>query len=923
MRTRYFTVFLVVLALVALAQQGYCGEFAQVDVGLAKKSAAALAITEKGLPAIATVVLIFYLFQSLTFRILSDLSLHKWAGLVVLNIAFLAVFFGGSINSVFGIKRANPSQITRVTTDTYPGDGATESSTPTGAATNFEILANAFNGDEESLAADASGNYAMVQTINGTEHTRWALDMSSVADSSVTTNPGALGFRFLKDIFATSSVESDSGSTSANSDKPQKDLYNSIAAINSSETETGLLGGCLLYLNNAVSSVAGSIGANYDAKQMARAAQGAEAQSTSGDTQAWNSSDVFADSNLNIASANSKPVTVVTMATYPGGVQEYGRHALDYIANPDKNYMYSTIPGAQVTAAISSSNQQSGSLQLANVVLPSPTASGTGTVYDYAKQAGFDGEKEGVYPQYFLRTHAELQSSECNGNATAQGLRPGSSGDTALTALGSSILNPSANIPSLPLQANTAQLQQATSIFGNLNSFGTGNGGVLLSSLLSQLTSLNGEFDKLNSYAPQWTQSNTQSSSDPIQNALTQYDQLIADTSKNGMSHATSCLENGKSMLQVVSAINKASGANDTAYHNWLEGKQTGAMAEAESTLAYRIGNRDADPELFARNVDSNEASISDIVNHVVGYVSAIGQPSGTGSMNTKVPTTQETSWTRPDQKLQQAADANDKSGDAKMQKAKNSDSWMDKISNTASAVTDFIAATLQNFLQFMLRLAAILFAGLPFLVLLTQVAVATHVAHFSYAIGMAILPIYAVMNTGKLFSQQSAGDDHFQGISFFPIVTIIVTMAVLGAEVAAAKVCQGEVNYYLTHIVDLLAAQIEASLRAVGMILTNGLSGNSFNFKTILNPMLEATRPFGVCAAAVIAPMLIGRIMTPGIIAPHASASMIQGMAGSASQGGAGHIAGVVKTATTAVATGGTSLAAEGAAKSGDPGKR
>jgi hypothetical protein len=403
---------------------------------------------------------------------------------------------------------------------------------------------------------------------------------------------------------------------------------------------------------------------------------------------------------------------------------------------------------------------------------------------------------------------------------------------------------------------------------------------------------------------------------------LHDYDQLIAASSTNGMGHATACLKSGKAMMSIASAISKKSGENDASYHQYLEMASTtpGASAEASSTLAWHIGGDSASADVLAMTHDSNEASLNDIVHHIVGYVSAIGSGGGSGAMNTKLPVGQEGSWMRPDQKLETLI----KGGDAIASSANNTNADGSKkglVDQAIAKIGGSLLKALAYYYQFVLRLLVVLCAGLPFIVLLTQVCIATTVANISYALGMAILPIWAVMNAGKLFSSASAGDESYNGVTFFPIVAIIVTTACLGAEVAAAKVCQGEVQFYLTHIVDIFFAQVESIGYALGMVFSQSGQGNHFKMTQVLTPMMEAVKPFGICAAATIAPMLIGRILMPGVIAPHGSASMVAGMASSAHEGGAAAVGGKVKSAAMAAATGGGSLAVEGgAAKGGAP---
>lgn len=906
---------LVILTVLLMASAGYCVEFQQVDVGLAKKTASALAITEKGLPAIATVVIVFYILQSFLFRLLSDLQFHKWAAAVVLNILLYSLFFGGSVSSAIGNVRKGSStnaQISRVVTDTYPGSGAQESATPASSGTHFEVLASMFDNSDESLASATGDNLAMVQTATAVEHTRWALDMSSTITTAASNATQSSAVAWVSDLFASSTGPNGAPeSTTSKSTAPQKELYAKITEINNDDKGTNLLSSSLIYLSNAVSSVAGDVGAMYDAKQMERAAEGEEA--TGGAAQnasnASNSDDLFAEANISKASLSSSPVTVVTMATYPGGVTEYGRHALSVISNPDKNYHAGTVPAEQIISSLNASGRAPGNMSMNAIKnLPSPTAQGPGTLFDNAKALGFDGDAEGVYPQYFLRAHGNLQSSECGGNASSSGIRPGSNSGS-----GMGILNPMSNIPTMPIAANTTALEGAAGNFNFLDIFGGGTGN-LMSSLTNMLKSTDQMYSKLDGYTP--TFSSSTGNLGTVSGISSQYDQLISDSSHNGMSHATNCLKTGKAMLSVASAVSQTSGVNDKLYHNFLESDSStsASMAEATSTLAWGFGKDTASPDIFAAKMD-NEASVADIVRHVVGYVSAIGTSGGSGSMNTKVPTTQETSWKRPDQKLE--ALINEGQAQAASASQPNADgSKKGMMERAGAAVAGTLKELFATYYQFLLRLLVVLLAGMPFIALLTTSNLAVAVSTISYSIGMAILPIWACMNTGKLFSNASAGDESYNGVSIFPIVTIIITTAVLGAEVAAAKVCQGETMFYLTNIVNIFSAQVEALGYALGIIFTNGSNGPAFSFQQVLTPMTEAVKPFGICAAATIAPMLIGRILMPGVIAPHGSASLVQGMASSAHEGGAAHAGGKIKAAAGAAV--GAAVAGPAGAKVG-----
>lgn len=887
-------------------------DFQQNDVALAKKTAKGLALTQKGLPAIATVMIVFYIFQSFLFRLISDMAFHKWAASVVLNIMLFSAFFGGSLGNAVGQFRPhkNASQISKVVTDTYPGDGAQESATPSGMNTHFEVLASMFDNSDETLGSEVGGNLAMIQTVTGTDHTKWALNIAAPTTLAASGSNGVFGW--ISDLFAAApgdlGIGTTPAATAATTDAPQQELFDSIAEINSGEANTNLLAGSLLYLNNAVASVAGDIQASYDSRQMIDAAQGDEANPAGSSASASLTEDVFAASSISAASAANRPVTVVTMATYPGGVNEYGRHALTAISTPDKHYHAGTVSANQITLALSSSNQKAGKLNASLITtFPSPTATGPGTVFEYAKQGGFDGDTHGVHPQYYLRAHNDLQASECGSNSGSSRIRPGGSGGSG----GIGIFNPEANIPSLPILVNTAAITTAASVFGSLSNFATnGNGGDLL-------TAINGTiqmYSQLNSYAA--VKSIAAIPTNTAAGIIARYDQLITDSTTNGMGHATVCLQNGKAMLTVATAISKKSGENDIAYHAYLNPTfgTPGAIAEATSTLAWSVGKDDASADVLASKHE-NLASVSEIVHHIVGYVSAIGTGGGSASMQTKLPVGQESSWMRPDQKLETLIKGGqEKANGAALNESGKPKGTMEKI---GSAIAGTLQEMIATYYQFVLRLLVVLLAGMPFIVLLTQVCIATTVAHFSYSIGMAILPIWAVMNTGKLFSNASAGDESYNGVAFFPIITIIATTACLGAEVAAAKVCQGEVQFYLTHIVDIFFAQLEAIGYALGTIFTQGSHGNSFSFKQVLTPMMEAVKPFGVCAAATIAPMLIGRILMPGVIAPHGSASMVAGMASSAHEGGAAAVGGKVKAAAGAAiggAVGGPAGAKAGA---------
>ena len=913
---------LIGLGVLVSAGVAFGADLQQVDVSLAKKSAKALAVTEKGLPAISAVVICFYIFQSFLFRMLSDMSVHKWAVGVVLNIMMFSAFFGGSVSNSVGQFRPkkNATQISHVVTDTYPGTGAKESATPSSSSTKFEVLATMFDNQDETLGSNSFENVAMIQTVTATDHTKWALDMTStLAEGASSSGSGALGW--VSSLFAAGDFGSGAAAPASDTagDHPQKELYESVTSINSDEAATGLLGGALLYLNNAASSVAGDIGAIYDSKQMEDASKGDEAKVAANDgttnSRAALHEDIFADSSLNAAAAANQPVTVVTMATYPGGVLEYGRHALNAIANPEKNYHASTVSADQITTALNASDQKPGSINPDTVAnMPDPTSTGPGTVFANAKAGGFDGEAEGVHPQYFLRAHGDLQASECSSNSQSAGVRPGGTGSS-----NTGILNPTSNIPSLPIQTNITQVQASASVFGALSNLASTGVGNLLSSINISIASN----AQLNNYVPTIsvrTQPTTTAAT------LTQYDQLIAESQTNGMSHATNCLKTGKQMLTVASAISKKSGDNDAAYHAYLDpaaSSSPGALAEAISTLAWSINPVDMSIDTLAAHDESsleNKAAVSDLVHHIVGYVSAIATKGGAASMNTKLPMGQESSWKRPDQKLETLIQGGkDTQAQANAPNADGSKKgFMQKASD---AVLGGLQEMIAKYYQFALRLLVVLLAGMPFIALLTQVCIATTVAAFSYSLGMAIIPIWAVMNTGKLFSNGSAGDESYNGISSFPIVTIIVTTACLGAEVAGAKICQGEVAYYLTHITDIFFAQLEAISYAIGVIFTSNGSTSSFDFKQVLTPMMEAVRPFGICAAATIAPMLLGRLLMPGVIAPNGSASMVAGMASSAHEGGAAAVAGKVKAAAGAAvgaAVGGPAGAAAGSKAAG-----
>lgn len=485
-----------------------------MDPGQIALTLGSLKLVSKVMPAVAAVIITFFIFQSFLLTFLTDQQFHKWAIRVVIGILVGTSLLGGSVSQALGLKATSSKKsLSGIHSAQIPTTDGTAVEAEVDLATSFEVWANLMNDETGTLAQGIGENTAGISR-NLDKDTIWLVKNENLPE----------------------------------------DLRQDLEQLNEDSEGSDVLSNIIVFMNNAVTAPIASVFRSYDSQIVADELRSVNAEvpvSKYGESASVD--DLFAAAEYG---ASSSGVIAATPSTYLGSPADQGLFIVNRIWTPE----------TALAARMGSASSIVEALQNGDPVpsVAAPDKSGKNQLVEAAKQRGFDAEKEGIYPQFFPRTHLPEFDKECQ-NTTA-GLR-------RLEGTIPGLVNPCALVNSDPI---AKQLFGAVSGTPEYLKKLNGMAGDLFKSVtdFTQANSAEGFAKSISSSAKSFSAlakfdySSYMGSCDSGQfgsfaDATAYFDKMIQDQEQQGQTYLKNCAQVGKSISAIADAVGDVQKAND------------------------------------------------------------------------------------------------------------------------------------------------------------------------------------------------------------------------------------------------------------------------------------------------------------------------------------------------------------------------
>lgn len=602
------------------------------------------------------------------------------------------------------------------------------------------------------------------------------------------------------------------------------------------------------------------------------------------------------EAEMKKSGASEDGVITALQSKYPGGVSKLAD--VVFTATFDPNFQQTAQIG-DITGAANGNmaTEASDKSQFAAV----------------ARSYGFDPQKAGVKPEYFLKTNLELFNSTCVKDSA--GLKPGTAQASSPLAI-LETLNPNkiaVSSPSYGMYQSSfaAAADRANSAAGNTVSSLTGSS--VIGNLTAGILNESGLFKKLGTSVDQVFAKTLK----PVQRTLyqaptnfdgliSQYQSFLSSNSEQDKSNRQ-CYELGLAIAQVAAAVPVTAKQNNTVINNiFAIGDTQDHGANSAETFAIQNGTI-SDSDLLTLAVLTTQTQGSD-ENTLAAADDGISASGNTGmaigsklfknglSAPTKVQQPYAFSSTAQAKNLQQAA-AKSPATKTPAEASNKPTSWKDKFKNAFSG--DWFNR-LVTILVVLLAYSITLPAIAALLIAFTMFKYATMAGAISV---MTMLPAWAALSMNRIFYSKS--DDMAAAGSFAApaLITFTISGLVSGVELNGVQLAEQKMVEFFTQAYEYLPAMLQA---VVGGAATMIGSAAGFDMSGVMHGVIDlitkATEPLGAIIAFMAIPALLKGLNSGSAFAVGATAGAMASTTSSLGNTAAGAVSGAASLGASAI---------------------
>lgn len=789
----------------------------------------ALSIFAMIFPGLAVVLLVYYLVSSFALVFMTDQLYHRWVVRVILAIFMVNLAVGG-VFSGFVLRNTTPdavrvAAITKIMTFKNAGNGAEKTTVDAFGSVPFEAFA--YLGEIENLAFDSGGNLA------GTRVSADAMSVYVLTRQTVSQR-GDLSFGPAWDV------------------------------LNYRLQRMPALGSAVLYLSNSFSSLA------YSAAKLVDNESVLETLGTGGweNWFAWKTKDdadeqspVYAAASLDGGGSNASAY-VGTLNDYPGGPATYGAYILRRASEPSLLFHARAADAEEIIAK-------------ANGQDPSSSSAAADRLYEEAVAHGYEAD---IAPDIYARTHMAEFDAQCRADLD---MSPGarSYGSTGVLAA----LNPCKIVVQKLAGRHSGDLTKGLGdaaqdaydrLFGSNSHLSALAGAVLTRSGLDIPVASPRKCEDI-------------SSLDSLEKAFKQWEHDSANIPAARSN--TQCIKAGKNITAALIAMRNVARSNAQRYEDYIFQDSPWAVEDGGTAiLAFAGGDNDGDGDGSGGGQGPNE-NLADLGSALRSML----QPLSDGL---QLPSSVEVHT--PTSTVSQSAAQDPVMGEAGLDDAvvigtlgafAAKPGMMMRFTAWAGAgLKKAVTKTATAIGGAKLKILQAVVAVIPAVAILLSYSVVYYMAVFGAVLGLISVPLWAVFLLGKLFNGPGSGDEQYGGVSLFPVVQFVGSIALIAVELLVLGAASGlAMKFFATfgEFIGKFVAAVGLTMGTAMNPITDHVIGNPLGFITM------AVKPLGIMLGLSLLPIFLYRVVTSQPYAPtmHPLQSPLSSLANSGAVMGAG----------------------------------